>query len=179
MSRGPGRVLAPHGDRKREKAVTSEGLFKTCITLEQTGPESHSPYSSLSSQTASAQLLHQMICFLNSPTTTTPPTTRSHTALTFLNSCIPVFQLCCLCVTARLCWGYGWLSRPWCSFKVFIDVQSPHDVGSCCQRSQPAGVPVWPEWGSNLDPCRWVTLGLWKQQGKQIFWMSAHPSSTP
>lgn len=26
--------------------------------------------------------------------------------------------------------------------QVFIYVQSPHDVGSCCQRSQPVAVPV-------------------------------------
>lgn len=73
MSWGPGQVPALHRDRNREKVVTSEGLFKNWITLEQTGPEGHRPYSPPSSQMAAAQLLHQMICFLNySPTPTSP-----------------------------------------------------------------------------------------------------------
>lgn len=49
-----------HTGAEREKTLS---LFKTYITLEQTGPESHSPYSPPTNQMAAAQFLHQMICF--------------------------------------------------------------------------------------------------------------------
>lgn len=107
-----------HNDRKREKAVTSEGLFKTCITLEQT----KKPHSSPSSGMTDAQLVQKIILLI----TPVYPHTHTHTQpFHFHCSCISVFQL-----------SYHCFFKP-----------------TCCQRSQPAAVPVGLKWGSHLDPC--------------------------
>lgn len=130
---------------------------------------------------AAAQLLHQIICFPTPPSH--PNGTPSLPLCPFLFPTQAfLFSNCVVFVSLQSfvggsatdgCRGH------WCNFKVFIDMQSPHDVGSCCQRSQPVGVPVWLGRGSHLDPCWQVTVGLWKQQDKQNFWASAHPSSAP
>lgn len=41
--------------------------------------------------------------------------------------------------------------------KVFINVHFPHNVGSCCRRSQTVCVTKWLKWHAHLDPYQWVT----------------------
>lgn len=71
MSWGPGWIPAPHKGRQR-KSCHFIGPFQTWITSEQTGPESHSPYSPLS--WCSAPASDDLFLKLPPPTSTSPLT---------------------------------------------------------------------------------------------------------
>lgn len=143
-----------HTGTEREKKLSLQRAFLKPASLKsKQALKSHSPYSPWRIQIAAAQLLHQMICFLNSPLPPQhyPSFPPSLSFFQLMHSCFPIVLPLCHSEALLKPWVFCW--DRWCGFKVLIDVQSPHDVGSCCQRSQPVGVPVWLEWRSHLDPC--------------------------
>lgn len=164
MSRGPGWVHKAT-KRKREKAVTSEGLFKACTTLEQTCSETHYPHCPQRKEKLSFCIKSSVFC---SPST-----------LTFSILCVPVFQLHCLCVTASLCRGPWWLSRR------VVWFQSAY----CCAVSTWSWIMllgVTTCWCSGVAKIRLTSWSLPACHGRPLnatrqteLWTLAHPSSTP
>lgn len=128
------------GTEREKKTVTSEGLFKKPASLEsKQAIKSHSP--------CSPQLsfcINWLVSWTPSHTPTSP-LCLSSLAFYFPSHAFP-FSVCVAFVSS---WVYYWDQR--CSFKVLIDVRFPHDVGSCCQRSQIVCVPEWLKWRSPVS----------------------------
>lgn len=94
---------------------------------------------------AAALHLLLVICCPSPPShpNSTPSPTQPLFLFLFLTTQAFPFPDCVVSVSLQVFVGaMDGCRRQCCNFKVFIDVQSPHEAGSCCWRSQSVGVPV-------------------------------------